>query len=63
MALGIQRILLLGAQLKGMPPGTSFVDYTFSFAMAVLATIPLIILFLRLQNYFVEGVQGFALRG
>lgn len=63
MSLGIQRILLTGAQLKGYPPGTSFVDYPFSFAMATLATVPLVILFLRLQSYFVEGVQGFALRG
>lgn len=63
MSLGIQRILLTGAQLKGYPPGTSFVDYPFSFAMATLATLPLIVLFLRLQSYFVEGVQGFALKG
>jgi len=28
-----------------------------------VATLPLILLFLRLQSYFVEGVKGFALKG
>ncbi|MCC6453938.1 MAG: carbohydrate ABC transporter permease [Caldilineaceae bacterium] len=63
MSLGIQRSLLVTAQLKGYPPGTSIQDYPFAFALATVATLPLVILFLRLQRYFVEGVQGFALRG
>jgi multiple sugar transport system permease protein len=63
MSLGIQRSLLITAQLKGYPPGTAIQDYPFAMAMATIATLPLVILFLRLQNYFVEGVQGFALKG
>jgi multiple sugar transport system permease protein len=63
LSLGIQRMLFVGAQVKGYPPGAVFQDYPFSFALAVVATLPLIILFLRLQRYFVEGVQGFALKG
>ena len=63
VALGFQKMLLTGALAKGYPPGTSIVDYPFSFAMAVIATVPLVLLFLRLQSYFVEGVQGFALKG
>jgi multiple sugar transport system permease protein len=63
MSLGIQRALLTTASLKGYPPGTSIQDYPFAFALATMATLPLVILFLRLQSYFVEGVQGFALRG
>lgn len=63
LSLGIQRMLFVGAQVKGYPPGAVFQDYPFSFALAVVATVPLILLFLRLQRYFVEGVQGFALKG
>jgi multiple sugar transport system permease protein len=63
LALGVQRMLFIGAQVKGYPPGTILMDYPFAFALAMVATVPLIILFLRLQRYFVEGVQGFALRG
>jgi len=63
LALGFQRMLLIGAAVKGYPQGQGVVDYPFSFAMAVVATIPLILLFLRLQSYFVEGVQGFAIKG
>ncbi len=62
LALGIQRMLFVGAQAKGIPQGT-VQDYPFSFALATVAILPLVILFLRLQRYFVEGVQGFALRG
>jgi multiple sugar transport system permease protein len=63
VALGFQRMLLIGTEAKGYPPGTSIVDYPFAFAMAVVATVPLVLLFLRLQSYFVEGVQGFAIKG
>jgi multiple sugar transport system permease protein len=62
VSLGVQKTLFLGAQIKGFPPG-SFQDYPFAFALATMATLPLIFLFLRLQTYFVEGVQGFALKG
>jgi multiple sugar transport system permease protein len=63
IALGFQRMLFIGAEVKGYPASSGIVDYPFSFAMAVVATIPLVLLFLRLQSYFVEGVQGFALKG
>ena len=63
VSLGLQRIALLGAQWKGYPPNSGIVDYPFSFTLAVFATLPLIILFTLLQSYFVEGVQGFALKG
>ena len=63
MALGVQRALLSGAALKGWPPGTAIIDYPFTFALATIASLPTILLFLGLQNYFVEGVQGFAIKG
>jgi multiple sugar transport system permease protein len=63
MALGVQRALLTGAALKGWPPGTAMIDYPFTFALAIVASLPTILLFLGLQNYFVEGVQGFAIKG
>lgn len=34
-----------------------------SFAIATLVTVPLILMFAGLQSYFVEGVQGFAIKG
>jgi multiple sugar transport system permease protein len=63
LALGIQKMLRIGAEMKGYPEGTTVVDYPFQFAMAVVATIPLVLMFTGLQSYFVEGVQGFALKG
>jgi len=63
LALGVQRALLSGATLKGWPPGTAITDYPFTFALATVASLPTILLFLWLQDYFVEGVQGFALKG
>ena len=63
LALGFQKMLLIGAEVKGYPEGMGVVDYPFAFAMAVVATLPLIGLFLWLQSYFVEGVQGFAIKG
>jgi len=63
LALGFQQMLFVGASYKGYPPGSAVIDYPFSFSMAIVATLPLIALFLGLQSYFVEGVQGFALKG
>jgi putative chitobiose transport system permease protein len=63
MALGVQRTLLQGALIKGQQTGVITVDYPFAFALATVATLPTIALFLWLQSYFVEGVQGFALKG
>jgi multiple sugar transport system permease protein len=63
MALGVQRTLLSGAAIKGQPAGMAITDYPFAFALAAMVTLPTIILFLLLQRYFVEGVQGFAIKG
>jgi multiple sugar transport system permease protein len=63
MALGVQRTLLTGATIKGQPPGMAITDYPFAFALATLVTLPTVILFFLLQRYFVEGVQGFAIKG
>ncbi|MCE7985316.1 MAG: carbohydrate ABC transporter permease [Caldilinea sp. CFX5] len=63
LSLGVQRMAFMAAQVKGYAQSIALQDYPFSFALATIATVPLIILFLRLQRYFVEGVQGFALKG
>jgi len=63
IALGFQRMLFIGAEAKGYPQGMGVTDYPFSFAAAVVATLPLILLFAWLQRYFVEGMQGFAIKG
>jgi len=63
LALGVQRIALSLAAYKGYPPGTAIVDYPASFAIATFVTIPMVVMFFALQNYFVEGVQGFAIKG
>ncbi len=63
VALGVQRIALALAGYKGYPPGTAIVDYPASFAIATLVTLPMIVMFACLQQYFVEGVQGFAIKG
>jgi ABC-type glycerol-3-phosphate transport system permease component len=43
--------------------GAVITDYPFAFTVAVVATLPTVLIFLFLQRYFVEGVQGFALKG
>jgi multiple sugar transport system permease protein len=63
LALGFQRIMFSGSAIKGQTGGTTILDYPFAFALASLATLPMILLFLFLQRYFVEGVQGFAIKG
>lgn len=62
LALGFQRAMQVGAQVKGLPPGTAQ-NYPFVFTLATVALLPIVLLFLALQRYFVEGVQGFALKG
>lgn len=62
LALGFQRAMQVGAQVRGLPPGTAQ-NYPFVFALATVALLPIVALFLWLQKYFVEGVQGFALKG
>jgi multiple sugar transport system permease protein len=61
LSLGFQYLALGGAQRKGLPG--SITDYTFVFALATIAILPLIVLYLFMQRFFVEGVQGFAIKG
>jgi multiple sugar transport system permease protein len=61
MALGFQTLQISGNALKGLPNAVT--DYPFTFALATCSILPLIIMFLLLQKYFVEGVQGFAIKG
>lgn len=62
LALGFQRIMESGQQVKGLPMGIE-TNYPFVFMLATVALLPIISLFLWLQKYFVEGVQGFAIKG
>jgi multiple sugar transport system permease protein len=59
-ALGFQRLMLSGTRLAGSP---AISDFPWALTVAVIATLPLIVMFIFLQRYFVEGVQGFALKG
>ncbi len=62
ISLGFQRIMFSGSSIKGARGG-AITDYPFAFAMATVATLPTILIFVFLQRYFVEGVQGFAIKG
>lgn len=61
VALGAQRALLSGSSLKGYP--SNVIDYPFAFALAVITVLPPVLVFLWLQRNFVEGMQGFAIKG
>ena len=61
LAQGFQYLALAGSYLKGSPGAVT--DYPFLFAMATFAILPLLIMYFALQRYFVEGVQGFAIKG
>ncbi len=61
MALGFQYLQQAGNSLKGLP--NTITDYPFTFALAACSILPLVIMFLFLQKYFVEGVAGFAIKG
>jgi len=63
VALGFQRIMFSSGAFKGQPVGNVLTDYPFAFTVATVATLPTALIFLFLQRYFVEGVQGFALKG
>lgn len=63
LALGFQRIMFIGSRLKGISTTNNIIDYPFAFTLATIAVLPTILLFLFLQRYFVEGVQGFAIKG
>ena len=60
MALAFQFFTGTG-NLTGLPSSVAFSST--ALAAAMIATFPLLILYALLQNYFVEGVQGFALKG
>ncbi len=55
IALGAQRFML--SQRLGQ------IDYPRMFAVATIVTLPIIVLFLVLQRYFVRGVAGFGIKG
>ncbi len=57
IALAAQRFILTTQQRVGQ------VDFPRMFAVGTIVTLPIVILFLLLQRYFVEGVQGFGLKG
>jgi multiple sugar transport system permease protein len=60
LSVGFQFLTGTG-NLTGLPSNVSFSP--FAMAATVIATLPLLALYLALQNYFVEGVQGFAIKG
>ncbi len=62
IALGFQRAAAIGSQVKGLPYGLGQ-NYPFVFTLATVALLPVVALFFWLQKYFVEGVQGFAIKG
>lgn len=57
VALGFQKLIQLYTQVNS---ATSFPT---AFTLGAIATLPTIVLFLFLQRYFIEGVQGFGLKG
>ena len=61
IALGFQFLAAAGNQLKGMP--ATSLDNPFLFALATFTLLPLLIMYVVLQRFFVEGVQGFAIKG
>ena len=60
LALAFQYFTHTG-NLTGVPSNVSFSSG--ALAAAMTATLPVLILYALLQNYFVEGVQGFAIKG
>jgi multiple sugar transport system permease protein len=61
LSLGFQSLALNGNATKGLPSTTT--DYPFLFALATISIGPLILMYFFLQRFFVEGVQGFAVKG
>lgn len=57
IALAAQRFIFTNQQ------GVSQVDFPRMFAVGTIVTLPIVTLFLVLQRYFVQGVQGFGLKG
>jgi multiple sugar transport system permease protein len=61
IALGFQFLAMNVTAQAHMPPDLP--PFGFQFTVGVLSITPCILLFLFLQRYFVEGVQGFAIKG
>jgi multiple sugar transport system permease protein len=64
VALGFQRLMATppqGLTASGVTTGSP--NYPYSFTVAAIATIPTVLLYLFFQRYFVEGIQGFAIKG
>jgi multiple sugar transport system permease protein len=61
ISLGFQYLYMAGNALKGKPP--TYNDIPFALAVGVVSILPCAVLYLFLQRYFVEGVQGFAIKG
>ena len=61
ISVGFQFLTGSGGNLTGLPSGVAYSP--FILAAIVVVTLPLIAMYLALQNYFVEGVAGFALKG
>lgn len=59
IALGAQRFIFSTSQNTR----AGMIDYPTMFAVATIVTLPVVILFLLLQRYFVQGVAGFGLKG
>lgn len=62
IALGFQRIMEMPPGLV-VGTGEGAVHHPWSFTVAVIATMPIIALYMYFQRYFVEGVSGFAIKG
>lgn len=62
IALGFQNMIAVNKKvlMTGVAP---VIDYPWAFTIATIATLPMIIMFFFMQRYFVEGVQGFAIKG
>ncbi len=58
-ALGFQQVMARAFQV----PGMQVADVPFLLTIATLASIPPVLIFLFLQRYFVQGLQGFGLKG
>jgi len=59
VGLGLQRVMEGSVPVRGMQG----FNQPFIFAVATVAILPTIVLFLFFQRYFVEGVQGFGVKG
>jgi multiple sugar transport system permease protein len=59
VGLGLQRVMAGSVPVRGLQG----FNPTFIFTVATVATIPTVLLFLFFQRYFVQGVQGFGIKG